>query len=174
MKNFLALFILLFFSNQVTYGQCKYYQDYVDDMTQDTIVETFGLVAKDWGRGLVFTFSKSNSSKFIIIKYGVIGIHPMATEKGDKMLVKLGNDSLITLTTGDSTSAKFFNEAGVKETKLRCIYRVTKEQLIAINTYKIKKVRVYLRSSSFEMEATTKKRKVRALYKALGCFLKRI
>lgn len=175
MKNILSI-ILLFFTIQLTsFGQsCKYYEDKVDDMTNDTIVSTFGIVAKSWTAGLVFTFKKVNSSNFIRMSYGIGGTKAMVIGKGDKMIIKLGNDSIITLNSIEVASGEFSNTSGVRETKLICFYSISKEELQAININKIAKVRIYLTDSYVEMDASKKKKHKKALYKALGCFLKRI
>ena len=162
---FLAIFILC----RATFAQsnCEYWENEVDDMTNDTIVSTFAKIGQTPAAGLVFTFRKYNQHYFIRMGYGLYGIHSLLISSDAELLIKLNNDSLITLKTIDSYLGDFVGN----ETKLIAFYPITLKEIKAIQRNRIIKVRFYLSDSYAEIEAFTKSKKVAKIQKAIDCFM---
>lgn len=170
-KIFISLLLIMTAFGSIA-QKCDYYENTVDAMTKDTLVSTWAKVAQTFTQGMVFTYKKLNSSYFIRMGYGLSGYQAIVIGKDAELMIKLQNDSIITLKSTDIVTADINTANGIGESKITCFYRVEREQLEAIKQHKLKLIRFYTTDGYIEMEAFTKKKKVANNDEAIDCLLK--
>jgi hypothetical protein len=153
-KHVTASFVLLFMAfNCRAQSDCSI-KETIDEFTKSKIRETkLFTVASGLSQNVNFQLSKVDSDFHLTIRYEVLGFSPLVIEKGSELMLKLTNDSILTVYALE-TSVAGSKGGGGKTTQLFGRYTVTSEQLSILGNVPSTKLRFITTSGYIEKEFT--------------------
>lgn len=169
MKNYIFLF--LFVINSFTsFGQCKFKRDEVDEFTKNVVRETkYVSVAGVFSQNYTISFKQVNDSYYLKFAYGSTGTFSMVIGKGDQLMLKFDNDSVLSLESMELTSARHYFSQYSNGTSIECTYYITKEQIETLSKNRVVKIRFYTTEGYYEKD--TKSDGVEKLRSNARCIL---
>lgn len=146
----LILFLIGTFNS---FGQCKFKRNEVDDFTKKLIRETKPVsVAGVFSQNYTIAFKQVNDNYYLNFAYGSTGTFSMVIGEGDELMLKFDNDSVLTLESLETESARHFYSQYANSTSISCSYGITMEQIEMIARNKTVKVRFYTTEGYHEKE----------------------
>ncbi len=150
------LLILITLSTFYSFSQCKFKKDEVDEFTKNRIRETKDfMVAGVFSQSYMVQLRQVNDGYFLKLGYSTLGTSSIVIGQGDELMIKLNNDSVITLQSLEIASATHSYSSGMTATTIYCNYSITKEQLELLAKNPAVKIRFYTTDGYLEKETTT-------------------
>ena len=152
MKKAIIL-IMLIVSSINSFGQCKFKRNEVDEFTKKMIRETKPVsVAGVFSQNYTVAFKQVNENYYLNFAYGSTGTFAMVIGEGDELMFRFENDSVLTLESLETESARHFFSQYSNSTSISCSYGITADQIEMIARNKTVKVRFYTTEGYHEKE----------------------
>lgn len=134
-------------------AQCDFEENKTDEFTKAVIKETKAVwLFTDFGGGQAFSIRQVDSTYYIKMRVSAVGSVSMVVGHDAELMLKLSNDSIITLHSIDVYGADISNNAS----NLYAKYRATKEQVELLSKYGVVKFRYYLTDGYVEKDVKAK------------------
>jgi hypothetical protein len=171
MKKTTSLLIIFFGLTIFSYGQnCEYLTNEKDEFTNAMKLETWGKLIREFtGSNANLILRKIDTTYYLLLNYNVQYAKAMVAGTNDLLMFKLENDSVLYFKPTEITSGNLNTSAGITTTQIKINYFATKDQIVMLSKYGIKKVRVYFTDGYKEHE--TKEKNANEIKTAAYCLL---
>ena len=165
LKTTILLLIITVCSIKMNAQNCKYDFDKEDPMTNERVRRN------SYKLKPFFTLSmyrKANENR-IEVNVALAGEQNYRVEKEDKIFIKLGDDSLLTLTTADVANPVSYVQGYQVATNYAISYNISKEDVEKISKSGIAVTRLKLAEQEMTIESS--KREIRKTAEGASCML---
>jgi hypothetical protein len=168
----MALLIPFLLSGSFAFSQpiCETVKDDVDEFTEKHVLQ---ITASHYSKGPAFDWLSINDEICLRIHWTLDDARPAVVFEGDTLMLKLENDTVIILTSAETTVGKeILMDDGGRVTQGTYCYRVDHEQFAYINHYWVQKLRIYFREGHREFEAANDPGWQMGLWRSSNCMRK--
>jgi len=172
MKKTILLTMFCFGLTILAHGQkCEYLTNEKDEFTGAMKLETWGKLIREFtGSNANLILRKIDSTYYLLLNYNVQYAKAMVIGTNDRLMLKLENDSVLFFNPTEITTGTLNTVSGITTTQIKINYFATKDQIVMLSKYGIKKVRVYFTDGYKEHE--TKEKNANEIKTAATCLLK--
>jgi hypothetical protein len=167
-----SISIILFFISIQLYSQCDYVLNETDEFTGDKQLKTQAVIDKNIiGPTALMFFSKVNDTFFLTNRITFDYSQSIVIPKKEKLMLKLMNDSIITLHATNNFKGEIRSNYGASVTSIEADYYINKLQINLISKYPPVKYRMYVYQNEY-IEKKIKKKFLKNIGRAAECILK--
>lgn len=171
MKKTFLLLLTIIITLSASAQKCDYLKNEVDAFTGEKIVLTnFVNINKKFTSRHFFAHSFGFSSGFYFINLKLTGGgQSLFISKGNKLLLKLNNDSILEFEASEAQKTEFNSINGASYSYIVPSYNLSKEQLTLIVNAGIKLIRMETSENQYDSEVTEKDNK--KIKQSINCIL---
>lgn len=172
MKKILLLGFILLSTVLSNAQKCDFLKNEVDQFTGEKMVITnFVNINKKFTSKYFFSHSFGLSGNFYFINIKLTGGgQSLFISKGNKLSLKLKDDSILEFTASEHKKTEFSSINGVSYSYIVPSYNISKEQLEQISNTGIKLIRMETSESQYDSDVTEKDNK--KIKQSINCILK--
>lgn len=172
MKKLLFAIIAIIITFSANAQKCDYLKNEVDAFTGEKIVITnFVNINKKFTSKHFFAHSFGFSGGFYFISIKLTGGgESLFISKGNKLLLKLNDDSILELEASEPQKTEFRSVNGASYSFIVPTYHILKEQLEQIANTGVKLIRMETSENQYDSEVTEKDNK--KIKQSIDCLLK--
>lgn len=163
--------VILYFISVSVFSQCDYIVNEKDEFTGEKKLKTEAVIERNIiGPTAHVYFTRINNNYFFTPRLTFNNAQSMVVDKGGKIMLKLMNDSIITLHSTDVFRGEIMSSYSATITTLTPDYDIDSSQLEIIKRYPLVKFRLYLYPDEY-IEKEIKKKFLKDLSQAAKCIM---